>query len=151
MKLRALVVDDSRMMRQMVMLSVRRTDLAEFEFVEAEDGVDALAKFSAKHTDIMFVDWNMPNLSGIDFVRQVRATGHADQIPIVMITSEKTLGRLEEALDEVGVDEYITKPFTTDVLRRKLAPLIASIQAGKAEHSPASLGFFSKLVGGSGS
>jgi two-component system chemotaxis response regulator CheY len=150
-KLRALVVDDSRVMRHMVMLSLRRTDLAEFEFTEAEDGIDALTKFSPKHTDIMFVDWNMPNLTGIEFVRQVRGSGHADHVPIVMITSEKTVGRLEEALDEVGVDEYITKPFTTDVLKRKLAPLVASIQAHKPDHPAKSLGFFSKLVGGGGS
>jgi two-component system, chemotaxis family, chemotaxis protein CheY len=151
MKLRALVVDDSRVMRNMMMISLRRTDLAEFEFTEAEDGNDALAKFSPKHTDIMFVDWNMPNLTGIEFIRQVKASGQAEQIPIVMITSEKTVGRLEEALDEVGVDEYITKPFTTDLLKRKLAPLVASIQAHRADHSSIARGFFGRLVGGGGS
>jgi two-component system, chemotaxis family, chemotaxis protein CheY len=147
MKLRALVVDDSRVMRGMVMQALLRTGLAEFEFTEAGDGDEALEKFNPRHTDIMFVDWNMPHVSGIDFVRKVRAAGNSGHIPIVMITSEKTIGKIEEALDEAGADEFVTKPFTTDVLRRKLAPLIQGIADAKASHSSQPRGFFSKLIG----
>jgi two-component system chemotaxis response regulator CheY len=152
MKLRALVIDDSRVMRSLIMQSLRRTELADFDFTEAEDGADALAKFHAKRPDILFVDWNMPKLSGIDFVRRVRALESARHIPIIMVTSEKTIGKVEEALDQAGADEYITKPFLMDDLKRTLARLIDSLAAAKAEQSAAkSPGFFSKLVGGSGS
>jgi two-component system chemotaxis response regulator CheY len=145
MKLKALVVDDSRVMRSMIIQSLRKTELAEFEFVEAEDGSDALGKFSPKNTDIMFVDWNMPKLTGIDFVRKVRATGKTAHIPIVMVTSEKSMGKIQEALDEAGADDYITKPFTVDEMSRKLSRLIAAMPAARTEESP---GLFGRLFGG---
>jgi two-component system chemotaxis response regulator CheY len=149
MKLRALVVDDSRVMRNLVMQSVRKTELAEFEFIEAEDGSDALGKFNPKAIDIMFVDWNMPKMTGIDFVRKVRATGKTEHIPIVMVTSEKSMGKMQDALDSAGANEYITKPFGPDELSRKLTKLIAGIPSHKSEDAAGkSGGFFGKLFGG---
>src|SRR5438874_3704467 len=113
-KLRALVVDDSGVMRKMIMKSLTEACLAEFEFVEAEDGKDALEKFQAQDIAIAFVDWNMPNMTGVDFVREVRKQEKLkdeDPIPLVMITSEKTMGKVQEALDEAGADGFISKPF----------------------------------------
>jgi two-component system chemotaxis response regulator CheY len=145
MKLRALVIDDSRVMRNMVMESLRRTQLAEFEFTEAEDGADGVAKFSPKTTDIVFADWNMPKMSGIEFVRKVRATGKTDHIPMVMVTSEKAIGKVEEALDRAGANAYISKPFTVEYIQKKISPLVDEI--GKKQQEKPSGGFFSKLVG----
>lgn len=142
MKLRALVIDDSRVMRNMVMESLRRTQLAEFEFAEAEDGADGLKKFNPKSTDIIFVDWNMPNMSGIDFVRAVRKTEKTTKVPIIMVTSEKSVGKLEEALDRAGANAYVSKPFTVEYIQRKLSPIVDDISA-KAK---AGGGFFSKLM-----
>ena len=130
MKLRALVVDDSKIMRAMVMQSLRQSGLAEFEFTEAVDGADALQNFNPKKIDIVFADWNMPNLSGIDFVKMIRRTGETDHIPVVMVTSEKAMGKIEEALDRAGANAFITKPFTVDYIVRKVGPVIESI--GKA-------------------
>ncbi len=146
MKLRAMIVDDSRVMRSMIIQSLRKTGLAEFEFTEAEDGADALARFHPKHTDILFLDWNMPKMTGIDLVRKLRAAGKTEQIPIVMITSEKSMGKIEEALDEAGANEYLTKPFTVDELTRKLSRLIAGMPAARHE---AQGGILSKLFGSS--
>lgn len=146
MKLRALVIDDSRVMRNMVMESLRRTRLAEFEFTEAEDGADGVSKFNVKNIDIAFVDWNMPNMSGIDFVRKVRSLGKTEHIPIVMVTSEKSVGKVEEALDKAGANAYISKPFTVEYIQRKVSPLIEEIS--KKQQEKPSGGFFSKLVGG---
>jgi two-component system chemotaxis response regulator CheY len=142
MKMRAMVVDDSRVMRNMVMQALRKTRLAEFEFVEAEDGADALKKFNPSGLDIVFADWNMPNMNGIDFVRHVRAMANTDHIPIVMVTSEKAMGKVETALDEAGANEYICKPFTVEQLERKLSGLFAEI----AQNQQKSSGFFSKLA-----
>lgn len=132
MKMKALVVDDSGVMRKMVMKSLTDSKLAEFEFVEAVDGVDALAKFDPKEIAIAFVDWNMPNMTGIDFVREVRARLRAQDddadIPMVMVTSEKTMGKIEEALDEAGADAFISKPFTVDELSRKLKKVVEKAQ-----------------------
>lgn len=124
MKLTALVVDDSRVMRNMVMQSLQRTNMADFEFVQAEDGVDALSKFDAHDIDIIFADINMPNMDGIAFVTKLRATKCGKEVPIVMITSEKTVGKMEAALDVAGANTYICKPFTVDELKWKVGKLI---------------------------
>jgi two-component system chemotaxis response regulator CheY len=129
MKLRALVVDDSRVMRLMVMDSLNKTNLAKFEFSEAVDGADALSKFDPKRTDIVFADWNMPNMSGVEFVRQVRAMGKTEHIPIVMVTSEKTISRIEEALDSAGANTFISKPFTVQYLLWKIGPVVRALLA----------------------
>ena len=102
MKLNALVVDDSRIMRKMVMQALEGSRLGEFEFTEAEDGRDALDKLDPKVTDVVFADWNMPNMDGLAFARAVRATQRTEHIPIVMVTSEKTMGKMETALDKAG-------------------------------------------------
>jgi two-component system chemotaxis response regulator CheY len=159
-KLNALVIDDSRIMRQMVMESLRKAQLAEFEFTEAEDGQVALAKLAETDVHIAFVDWNMPNMSGIEFVRAVRAGEKRDgkePIPMVMVTSEKTLSKVEEALDEAGADSFISKPFTVETLQLKLKKVIekaAMVQLRRirqqremaaASAEPAKKGFFNNL------
>lgn len=120
--IKALVVDDSGVMRKMVMKGLSDSKLAEFEFVEAADGQDALSKFDPKTIDIGFIDWNMPNMSGVDFVREIRSLygGGPTGVPMVMVTSEKTMGKIEEALDDAGADAFICKPFTVEELQSKL-------------------------------
>ena len=158
--LKALVIDDSHIMRQMVMESLRKAKLADFEFTEAEDGKDALAKLDAAEVHIAFVDWNMPNMSGIDFVREVRELekrSDRDPIPLVMVTSEKTISKVEEALDEAGQDAFISKPFTVETMQVKLKKVVdkATLNVVKALRdkreaaaaAPASGGMFGKLFG----
>jgi two-component system chemotaxis response regulator CheY len=145
MKLNALVIDDSKIMRKMVIQALQGSGMAEFTFVEAEDGAEALAKFSPGSTDIVFADWNMPNMSGIEFVDKVRAMKRTAHIPIIMVTSEKTMGKMEQALDKSGANAYICKPFTAEDLQRKLARLIEELEQRRAAEKPA--GFFSRLVG----
>jgi two-component system, chemotaxis family, chemotaxis protein CheY len=137
----ALVVDDSGIMRKMVMRSLREANLAQFTFTEAVDGLDALSKFDPKTMDMIFVDWNMPNMNGIDFIRKVRQT-EKSHTPIVMVTTESTVGKMDEAMAEVAVDKYIAKPFTADDLIKRLGPLFESMSA-KGEQNK---GFFSKLA-----
>ncbi|HLJ96563.1 MAG TPA: response regulator [Gemmataceae bacterium] len=122
-KLKTLVIDDSGVMRKMVMKSLTDANLGEFEFMEAEDGKDALEKLIANEIHIAFVDWNMPNMTGVDFVRAVRQHEKSkdnDPIPLVMVTSEKTMGKVQEALDQAGADGFISKPFTVAELQSKL-------------------------------
>jgi two-component system chemotaxis response regulator CheY len=149
LKLRALVIDDSRIMRKMVMDSLTKTDLATFEYVEAEDGVDALAKFDPASVDIVFADWNMPRMSGIEFVHKVRGMKSGAETPIVMVTSEKTMGKMEIAMDKAGATGYVCKPFTVEELRRKLTRIIGAIKPRPDAPPPAkSGGFFSRLMDG---
>ena len=156
--LKALVVDDSGVMRKMVMKALAESKLVNFEFLEAVDGQDALTKFDPKEIDIGFIDWNMPNMSGIEFVREVRALygGGVGSVPLVMVTSEKTMGKIQEALDEAGADAYICKPFTVEELQSKLKKTLerAGIvrmrkdsAAKKKQQQKSSGGLLSKLFG----
>jgi two-component system, chemotaxis family, chemotaxis protein CheY len=138
MKLRALIVDDSRVMRNMVKDALRRTELADFDYAEASDGAEAIKMFDPDKIDIAFIDWNMPKMTGIDFVRKVRSDKKADRIPLVMVTSEKTMEKVEMALGEAGADAYISKPFTVKELQFKLKQVLDS----RANRSS---GFFNKL------
>jgi chemotaxis response regulator CheB len=71
MEINALVVDDSGVMRKMVMRNLIESRTAQSTFTEAKDGADALEKFDPKHTDIVFLGWNIPNMSGIEAVRNI--------------------------------------------------------------------------------
>jgi two-component system chemotaxis response regulator CheY len=133
----ALVVDDSKIMRKLVMRALKETRLAHFTFVEAEDGEDALAKFDPETIQICLVDWNMPKMNGGDFIRAMRAI--SEDTPVVMVTTERTMSRVEEAMDKYGADSYVVKPFTPDILKQKIEPLFQKLSSG---------GFFSRLVAG---
>lgn len=142
--IRALVIDDSRVMRNMVMNALRQSCLAPFEFSEAVDGADALAKFNPAAVDMCFVDWNMPNMTGVEFVKKARATGGAFHIPMVMVTSEQTVAKIEEALNQAGADAYVCKPFSVEDMKVKLEKVINKVLKAKAPAEKAG-GFFSNL------
>lgn len=141
MAINALVVDDSGIMRKLVMRSLTESKLAEFAFTEAKDGLEAVNQFHPENTHMIFLDWNMPNMTGIEVVRKIREI-QKKYVPIVMITTESTMGKIEEALDQAGADCFIVKPFTADILKRKLEPLFLKM----AEAAKKPEGFFSKLA-----
>lgn len=154
--LRAMVIDDSRVMRNMVMQTLQQAELAAFDFDEAGSGSEAIGKFDSDKIDIIFVDWNMPGMNGIEFAREVRAMGWAHHIPIVMITSESGREKQQSAYDKARITCYVTKPFTVDEIREKVGPVIEELfkkrskpaaPAPKPAPAPAkSGGFFSKLL-----
>lgn len=118
-KIKALVVDDSKIMRSAVKRALNNLMLAEFEYVDAKDGKDALEKFNDE-IEIMFVDWNMPNMTGVEFAQAIRGQGH-EQIPIIMVTAEKSMGKVDKALNEGGANEYVTKPFNADKMHKAIS------------------------------
>ncbi|HEX5135659.1 MAG TPA: response regulator [Planctomycetota bacterium] len=114
---RALVVDDARTIRRILKSILEE---AGFLAVEAENGSDALAWLASGETaHLVFVDWEMPEMNGISFVRKVRESPTYRDIRLVMVTKETRLHNVKEAL-EAGADEYIMKPFTREVVRDKL-------------------------------
>jgi len=114
---RALVVDDARTVR---LILKRILEEAGFEAIEAENGRDALAWLASGETaQLVFVDWEMPEMNGISFVRKVRENPAYRDLRLVMVTKETRLHNVREAL-EAGADEYIMKPFTREVVRDKL-------------------------------
>jgi two-component system, chemotaxis family, chemotaxis protein CheY len=158
MKLRALVIDDSRVMRNMVMDSLCKTGIADFEFTEAADGGEAISKFDPDRIDIPFVDWNMPGLNGLEFARHVRSLRWARHVPLIMITSESAEGKKQDAYDKARITCYITKPFTVETMRRALVPIVYEMfhkHDHEAKPAPTAApaarpggGFFSKLIKG---
>lgn len=125
--MKALVVDDSRAMRVLLTRMLREIG---FEVTEAGDGSEALqALRSEKKIDIALVDWNMPEMSGFEFIREVRRDKAFDRIRLMMVTTECGMDEIITAL-KAGADDYIMKPFTRDVIREKLAVLgIAGVES----------------------
>jgi two-component system chemotaxis response regulator CheY len=91
-----------------------------FEVREAGNGVEGLVKLAQpEKLDLVMVDWNMPEMNGLDFVRAARKRPEFSAVRIVMVTTETEMARMAEALAS-GADEYVMKPFTRDVLINKL-------------------------------
>lgn len=112
-----LLVDDSRAVRMATRRMLAETD---FTFLEAENGADALHQLRAHpETDVVLLDWNMPIMDGITFLRAVRADSSLPQPQVVMCTTEGEMHRIVEAL-ACGANEYIMKPFTQDIVLEKL-------------------------------
>ena len=116
-----MVVDDSRIMRNTVKGVFTGVE-TECNFVEAKDGEEALALLQIQTVDLILLDWNMPRLSGIDFLKQVRAMEQYKDLPIIMVTSEASRINVIEALKN-GATDYITKPIKLDLFKQKLAKL----------------------------
>ena len=115
--MKALVIDDSSAMRQI--LEQIMNDLS-FEVYQAKDGRDGLRQLK-EHDDIdvVLVDWNMPDINGIEFVEVVRARPVHQELPIVMVTTEMEPSSMLKAM-VAGVDEFVTKPFEAATLVEKL-------------------------------
>jgi two-component system chemotaxis response regulator CheY len=110
-----LVVDDSRVVRKVAGRIV--TDLG-FNAVEAEDGVVALDKCRKSMPEAILLDWNMPNMSGIEFIIALRKEPNGDKPKVVFCTTESDMEFIQRALAE-GADEYIMKPFDSDIVETK--------------------------------
>ena len=113
--MKILLVDDSKTMRS-IQKSVL-TQLGYNEIEEACDGQDALSKVGAFEPDLMLVDWNMPIMDGITFVKTVRQNDKTT--PIIMVTTESEKTRVIEAI-KAGVNNYVVKPFTPDSLSQRI-------------------------------
>lgn len=126
--LKFLVVDDFSTMRRIV-----RNLLKELGFTnvqEAEDGVDALNKLRGGEFDFIVSDWNMPNMTGIDLLRNVRADAKLKHLPVLMITAEAKRENIIEAA-QAGASGYIVKPFTAATLDEKLKKIFANMAKAK--------------------
>jgi two-component system chemotaxis response regulator CheY len=115
--MRALVVEDSKTIRMILCEYLRKMDI---QVAEAADGREALERLKEMpRPDLVLVDWNMPVMNGIDFIRAVRELHVYDPLPLIMITTNSEYEHLGEAM-EAGANEYIQKPCTFDALREKI-------------------------------
>lgn len=112
-----LVVDDSRVIRK---VARRILEDLSFDIEEACDGLEALQQCRRAMPDAILLDWTMPVMTGIDFLRQLRAEPGGDRPVVVFCTTENDVERISEAL-RAGADEYMMKPFDGDILQSKFA------------------------------
>jgi two-component system chemotaxis response regulator CheY len=112
-----LVVDDSRAIRTIIGRILKELG---FEVEEAGHGKEALERLRQKgKVELALVDWNMPEMNGLDFLAAARANPDWRDMPIVMVTTETEMAQMARAL-EAGANEYVMKPFTKEVLCEKL-------------------------------
>ncbi len=116
---RILIVDDMMTMRKLVSKSLK--ELGFSDFLEASDGAKAWEALTNSKIAISLIvsDWNMPNSSGMDLLKRVRAEGRFQKTPFILLTAESEGHQVAEAL-QVGVSGYIVKPFTMDALKTQL-------------------------------
>jgi two-component system chemotaxis response regulator CheY len=111
-----MVVDDSRVVRQVACRILK--DLG-FECSEAEDGEKAFEACQEHLPEVIILDWNMPVMSGYEFVEKVRRLEHGQEPKIIFCTTENDMAMIQKAL-KAGANEYIMKPFDSDIIRSKL-------------------------------
>lgn len=112
-----LVVDDAATMRRIVRGLLRELGFKNVR--DAEDGIQALAELKRRKADLVISDWNMPQMTGIDLLRAIRADGDLKSTPVLMVTAEAKKENIIAAL-QAGVSNYIVKPFNTQTLEEKL-------------------------------
>jgi len=122
--MKIMLVDDSRTMR-----NIQKSVLAQLGYTEIEeacDGQDALSKVGAFNPDLLLVDWNMPNMDGLTMVKAFRQKDKTT--PIIMVTTETEKSRVIEAI-KAGVNNYVVKPFTPDLLAQRLNETLSKASA----------------------
>lgn len=110
-----LIVDDSKVIR---MVAKKILTELEFETAEAADGQEALDACKADMPDAVLLDWNMPVMDGITFLRELRGLDGGDKPIVVFCTTENDLDHIQEAMS-AGANEYIMKPFDSDIIQAK--------------------------------
>lgn len=123
-QIKALIVDDSSVMRKIVERSLRQAGIDLSLVIEAGNGADALNLLKDQAVDLILSDINMPVMDGLEFVKQLQQQGLAANVPVVMITTEGSESNVVQALS-CGARGYIRKPFTPEEVRDHILPLVA--------------------------
>jgi two-component system chemotaxis response regulator CheY len=119
--MKVLIVDDSRVMRQIVSRTLRQAGYDDLDLVEAENGREAYDVVQAERPDLVLCDWNMPEMNGIDLLRNLRSGGHT--VPFGFVTSEGTTEMREQAA-AAGALFLVAKPFTAESFAEALSPVL---------------------------
>jgi len=113
--MRVLVADDSSTMRKIILRSLQAVGVT--DITEAADGTEAVALFKPGAFDMVLTDWNMPGMTGLEVLQNIRTQDQ--NVPVIMVTTEAEKSRVLQAI-QAGVTDYLVKPFTADTLREKL-------------------------------
>jgi two-component system chemotaxis response regulator CheY len=123
--IRALIVDDSSVMRKIVERSLRQAGIDLIQVLEAGNGAEALSVLQQNSVDVILCDINMPVMDGLEFIKQLPTIESAKSVPVVMITTEGSESHVVQALS-CGARGYIRKPFTPDQVREHVVPVLGA-------------------------
>lgn len=126
LNMKILVVDDFSTMRRIVKNLLKQLGYTNIE--EAEDGEQAFTKLQSGEFGFVISDWNMPNLDGLGLLKLVRADAQLNELPILMVTAEAEKEKVITAI-QAGVNNYVVKPFTGEVLKEKIDKIFETISA----------------------
>lgn len=124
--MRFLVVDDSPTMRRIVVNALQTFGYD--QIVEAQDGQEALAKLHSEQVNFVITDWNMPNMTGLELTKAIRANSPTANLPVLMVTTRGLKQDIIEAL-QAKVNNYVVKPFTPQVLKEKIDSVLQAMAA----------------------
>ncbi|AAO55498.1 chemotaxis response regulator CheY [Pseudomonas syringae pv. actinidiae] len=124
--MKILIVDDFSTMRRIIKNLLR--DLGFTNTSEADDGLTALPMLQSGAFDFLVTDWNMPGMTGIDLLRQVRADDRLKSLPVLMVTAEAKREQIIEAA-QAGVNGYVVKPFTAQALKEKIEKIFERVNS----------------------
>jgi two-component system chemotaxis response regulator CheY len=121
--IRALIIDDSSVMRKIVERSLRQAGIELTKVFEAGNGAEALGVLQENQVDLILCDINMPVMDGLEFIKQLPGVANAKDVPVVMITTEGSESHVVQALS-CGARGYIRKPFTPEQVREQVMPVL---------------------------
>jgi len=123
--IKILIVDDSITIRRIITNALKTVGFT--DTIEASNGKEALEKLTSGKVDFIITDWNMPEMNGLDLIKEVRANPVHSSMPILMITTRGTEHDVVEAL-QAKVNSYIMKPFTPQELKEKIEGILKTVQ-----------------------
>jgi two-component system chemotaxis response regulator CheY len=124
-QVRALIVDDSSVMRKIVERALRQAGIGGLVVHEASSGTEGLEVLRSATVDVILSDINMPAMDGLEFVRQIQAQKLAPGVPVIMITTESSEEHVRQAIT-AGARGYIRKPFTAEQVKERVLPLLGA-------------------------
>jgi two-component system chemotaxis response regulator CheY len=120
--MRFLVVDDSTTMRRIIINTLNKVGYQ--DCAEASNGREGIERLAAAGADMVITDWNMPEMSGIEFIRAIRANATTKDLPVLMVTTNAAKDDIVEAL-RAGINSYVVKPFTPETIKEKIEAMLA--------------------------
>jgi len=120
--MRFLVVDDSTTMRRIIINTLNKVGYT--DCAEASNGREGVERLAMTTVDMVITDWNMPEMSGIEFIRSVRSNAATKDLPVLMVTTNAAKDDIVEAL-RAGVNSYVVKPFTPETIKEKIEAMLA--------------------------
>lgn len=126
MSYNVLIVDDSNIVRKVLIKTFGMTDIKVGQFLEAENGQVALKLLASNWIDIVFLDINMPVMNGMEFMREIRSSNDHAGLPVIIVSTEGSKERREELL-QLGISAYLRKPVTPEALVENLTQVFGRL------------------------